>query len=198
MLAAVLDTCVLFNGLTRDLLLSLVAFDSYRLVLTESNIEEIEDVETRKLMKQGHDRAVAERRAAFLASQLRESFEVVCQSRSTLVAPVGLPDPDDEHLVAAAVAGGAEVIVTANFTDLPDRLLPSGIRTQDAPSFLHDMICADPDKAAMALLAMSERRRKPPQSELDILGLLVLKGQLRSTTADILRSALSRMREDDR
>lgn len=94
MLAAVLDTCVLFNGLTRDLLLSLVAFDSYRLVLTESNIEEIEDVETRKLMKQGHDRALAERRAAFLASQLRENFEVVCQSRSTLVAPVGLPDPD--------------------------------------------------------------------------------------------------------
>lgn len=190
MLAAVLDTCVLYSGLRRDLLLSLVAADTYRLVLTEDILFEIEYVEARKLVNRGTDESLANARASRLVEQLRSSFEVECESRVGLIAPVGLPDPADEHLVAAAVAGGAEVIVTENVKDLPGRLLPTGIRTLHPRDFLHDMVCADPHSAARALSDMTSRRQNPPQSEHDILGLLVLSDNLHSSTADLLRRAL--------
>lgn len=190
MLTAVLDTCALYSGLRRDFLLSLVAEGVYRLVLTEDILFEIEYAEARKLTGRGTEPTVAEKRAAQLVNQLRDNFFVECESRTTLVAPVGLPDPDDEHLVAAAIAGGAEVIVTENLRDLPDNLLPAGIRVLGPQEFLHDMVCADPPRAAHALSVMTSRRRNPPQSASDILGLLVLNGSLHTSTADALRKPL--------
>lgn len=190
MLTAVLDTCALYSGLRRDFLLSLVAEGVYRLVLTEDILFEIEYVEVRKLTGLGTEHSVAEMRAAQLAGQLRKNFDIESGSRTSLVAPVGLPDPDDEHLIAAAIAGGAEVIVTENLKDLPDHLLPAGIRALGPQDFLHDMVCADPHQAARALSAMTFRRRNPPQSASDILGLLVLNGSLHTSTADALRKSL--------
>ncbi len=190
MLAAVLDTCVLYSGLRRDFLLSLVAAGTYRLVLTEDILYEIEYVEARKLTARGIDHVRANQRAAHLVNQLRTNFEVECDSRVEIVAPVGLPDPGDEHLVAAAIAGGAEVIVTENIRDLPAALLPTGIRTLHPREFLHDMVCADPHNAARVLAEMTSRRQSPPQSETDMLGLLVLRENLHPTTADALRPFL--------
>lgn len=190
-LAAVLDTCVVYSGLRRDLLLSLVAADTYRLVLTDDILYEIEYVEVRKLVGQGTGRSSAQQRAAHLIDQLRQNFEVEPDSRVGLVGPVGLPDAADEHLVAAAVAGGAEVIVTENTKDLPEPLLPAGVRVLRPRDFLHDMVCVDPSRAAEALSDMTTRRQNPPQSAFDVLGLLVLREHLHQPTADILRQALN-------
>ena len=191
MLAAVLDTCVLYSGLRRDLLLSLAACDTYRPVLTEDILFEIEYVEARKLEGRGTTQSEAERRAAYLVNQLRTNFDVECDSRVSLIAPVGLPDPNDEHLIAAAVAGGAEVIVTENIKDLPTQLLPAGVRTLRPNDFLHDMVCADPHQACLALSEMTSRRQNPPQTEADTLGLLVLHDNLYSWTADAIRKSLT-------
>src|SRR6516225_9259508 len=48
-----------------------------------------------------------------------------------LIEGLRLPDPDDRHVLAAAMRGRADVIVTANISDFPDEALkPFGIEAQ--------------------------------------------------------------------
>jgi len=192
-LAAVLDTCVVYSGLRRDFLLSLAAVGVFRVVLTEDILFEINDVEARKLVLGGDDAETARGKADHLTDELRSAFGVEDDSRVLLVKPVGLPDPNDEHLVAAAVAGGAEVIVTDNLSDLPAALLPDGVRTQDPRSFLHDMVTANPQVASWALADMSLRRRRPPQSARDILDLLHVRELAHVDTISVLDRALTKV-----
>jgi len=52
-----------------------------------------------------------------------------------LIETLDLPDPDDRHVLAAAIAGGADVLVTKNLKDFPaDRLAPFGIEAQHPDS----------------------------------------------------------------
>lgn len=146
-----------------------------------------------KLVLGGNDAETACGKADHLTDELRSAFIVEDDSRVLLVKPVGLPDPDDERLVAAAVAGGAEVIVTDNLSDLPAALLPDGVRTQDPRSFLHDMVTANPWVASRALEDMSLRRRRPPQSARDILDLLHARELAYVDTIVVLARALTRV-----
>jgi hypothetical protein len=48
-----------------------------------------------------------------------------------------LHDPDDRHVLAAAIVGRADVIVTANLKDFPaEALAPHGIEAQHPDTFL--------------------------------------------------------------
>lgn len=120
MFSALLDTCVLWPGVQRDFPLSLAYEYLYRPVWSWRLLEEVEYVEEQKLIKRGASHEDAARRAAFLVDQMRGAFsdaEVV--GWEGLEGTYGLPDPDDEHLVAAAVVGGAGAIVTDNTDGLP-------------------------------------------------------------------------------
>lgn len=134
----------------------------------------------------------AERRAGRLVARLRDAFEVLDPRRVDLVGEVGLPDPDDEHVVATALAGGADVIVTDNLKDFPEWRLPDGLRVQGPKNFLHDMVTANPYDAVRALQEMAARRTNPPQGEADILDLLIVKGPALGETTDLLKQAVRR------
>ena len=91
MLAAVLDTCVIYSGLRRDLLLSLAAVGVFHVVLTEDILFEINYVEAGKLQEGGLDAEAAQTRADHLTDEMRAAFGVEDESRVDLVKPVGLP-----------------------------------------------------------------------------------------------------------
>ena len=76
----------------------------------------------------------------------------------------GLPDPDDEHVVAAAEIGGAGVIVTDNYRDMPVALIPSTIQLQTPAEFARNTVAINPAAARRAVEQMAERFRNPPQS----------------------------------
>ena len=60
--------------------------------------------------------------------------EAVVAETPELEATLYLPDPNDTHVLAAAISGGAELIVTMNLKDFPNRLLAE-----------HDMRALHPD-----------------------------------------------------
>jgi hypothetical protein len=62
----------------------------------------------------------------------------------TLVEALKLPDPDDRHVLAAAITAGALVIVTSNIKDFPAETLgPLGIEAKTPDDFVLDQISLD-------------------------------------------------------
>jgi len=73
-----------------------------------------------------------------------------------LVPAIHLPDPDDRHVVAAAQAGGADVIVT----DFPPAALPASITRQSLDDFLLDIFDLHPGQVITAVRAIAGRTGK--------------------------------------
>lgn len=62
-----------------------------------------------------------------------------------------LPDPADTHVLAAAIAGSADVIITLNAKDFPRNILAEeGLSRADPDAFLHGIWEARPDLVASA------------------------------------------------
>lgn len=64
----------------------------------------------------------------------------------SLEARLWLPDPADTHVLAAAIAGSADVIVTLNAKDFPRQILAEeGLSRSDPDALLHGIWQASPD-----------------------------------------------------
>ena len=83
--------------------------------------------------------------------------------------PHGLPDPNDGHVLAAAIVGHADAIVTFNLEDFPAAALaPFGVEAQHPDDFLLNQIDLDPIAALKSIKAMRARFRNPAISALDL------------------------------
>lgn len=115
MFTATLDTSVLWPSLQRDFLLSLAVESAYRPTWSSVILDELEFHEEAKLVKRGMPVTEAAGRAATLIAAMRREFaDAEVEGWEPLEGTFGLPDSDDEHVVAAAVIAGAGVIVTEN------------------------------------------------------------------------------------
>jgi hypothetical protein len=155
---AVLDTCVLWPNLQRDFLLSLAVEGMYRPVWSSVILAELEYEETQKLIRRGEDPAEAQRRASHLVTRMRRAFtDAEVHGWEGLEGTYGLPDPDDEHVVAAAVVGGAGAIVTHNTKDFPEGALPLGVQVLSPQQFADDTVALNPARALAAIEAIANR-----------------------------------------
>lgn len=76
-----------------------------------------------------------------------------------------LPDPDDCHVLAAAIAGSATSIVTINLADFPeDRLAVHGVRVEHPDKFLSRLFDADPEDVCSAIGTMVADKHHPPRT----------------------------------
>ncbi|SLM99268.1 hypothetical protein FM105_10710 [Brevibacterium yomogidense] len=102
----------------------------------------------------------------------------------------GLPDPDDEHVVAAAVMGNAEVIVTENLKHFPEAKLPASIRAVPARDFVYDTVQQHLTQACRAVIAICERsgRHGPKLTASGLLTILDERYKM-TTTAELLSVA---------
>ena len=92
-------------------------------------------------------------------SALVEEFE-------SLIDTFDLPDPDDRHVVAAAVHAQADVIVTDNIDDFPPARLPGGLFTQRPDDFIADQFFLTPGSARQVAIAFIRHRKSLTRSRL--------------------------------
>lgn len=152
---AVLDACVLYPTVLREVLLGVAAAGFYEPLVSERILREW----TRATAKLGlAAQAVAEGEAALL----RAAFpRAILRDQPAIEARLMLPDPNDVHVLAVAIAGHADAIVTFNAADFPGHVLAAeGIQRRDPDGFLWELHSRHPGAVAdivEAVRAKAER-----------------------------------------
>ncbi|GAA1989603.1 hypothetical protein GCM10009718_29000 [Isoptericola halotolerans] len=196
MFTALLDTSVLWPSLQRDVLLSMAAEGLYRPIWSTAVLQELTWAEEAKRVRRGATPKKAHAAAEWLVTQMTQAFDDSCvQGWEPLVGSYGLPDPDDEHLVAAAVVGGAGVIVSSNLKDLPEDRLPEGIGAVSAARFAADTVSVSPGFALRALENIAQRYQNPARTVRELVATLEARYDM-TDAATLLVAALER--EEDR
>ena len=158
MFTATLDTSVLWPSLQRDFLLSLAIEGTYRPTWSSAILDELQFHEEAKLVKRGMPVAEAARRAATLIAAMRREFaDAEVDGWQPLEGTFGLLDPDDEHVLAAAVIAGAGAIVTENLKDFPADRIPPGIQVLSAREFAKNTVALNPRLALAAVHEIASR-----------------------------------------
>ncbi len=150
-----LDACVIYPTVMREMLLGVARTGAYTPLWSARILEEWA-LAARKLGPQGETLArgeIAMIQAAFPKASVRPNLG--------LEARLWLPDVNDIHVLAAAVSGNADGIVTMNAKDFPRGILAEeGLSRNDPDAFLLGYYHADPDAVArVAHDVLGEARR---------------------------------------
>lgn len=140
---AVLDACVLFPTVLREILLGVAGKGLYEPLWSDRILREWV-LATAKLGPLAQAQAEAE------ATLLRATFpKASLRDRPEIEARLLLPDADDVHVLATAIAGHADAIVTFNATDFPRHILAEeGLTRRDPDGFLWELWSFYPDAVA--------------------------------------------------
>jgi hypothetical protein len=109
---------------------------------------------------------------------MNESFEGAhVDGWESLLDGITLPDPNDRHVVAAAVSGRADVIVTSNLHNFPDDALrPFDLHATSPDDFLLDEFDLDPHGTIEALYSQARAMNRPTATLNDVLTALEAAG----------------------
>ena len=106
-----------------------------------------------------------------------------------LIPALDLRDPDDRHVLAAAIAGRCDVIVTCNLRDFPEKAVaPYGIEVLHPDNFLSNHLDLMLGPFCDAARKIRTRLAAPPVPVHDYLAILAGPG-LESTAAELDRFA---------
>lgn len=176
MFIAVLDTSVLWPSLQRDFLLSLAIEGMYRPVWSAAILDELEEHESLKLQRRDVAEVDAGQSARRLVATMRAAFaDAEVTGWEPLEGTYMLPDPDDEHVLAAAVVAGAGAIVTSNLRDFPTAKVPDPIEVLPPAEFAANTVALNPSAArrAVAEIAARSGRHGEQLTDTRVLDLLV-------------------------
>ena len=151
---ALLDACVLYPTVMREVLIGVADAGLYQPLWSARLLEEW----ARAAAKRGPgDEAIARSEIALLRAAHPKAETTWAPS---LEARLWLPDPNDVHVLAAAIAGSAEVIVTRNATDFPRNVLAEeGLTRADPDAFVLGFFKANPDRVRQACGRVLEQAR---------------------------------------
>jgi hypothetical protein len=178
---ALYDACVLYPASLRDLLMHAAVTDLFRARWTDA----IHDEWIRNVLKDRPDLTATQlkRTRELMNAHVRDCLVTGYES---LVPALTLPDPDDRHVLAAAICCGADVIVTFNRKHFPDEALkPFGIEAQHPDDFLSYQLDLAPNVMCTAAKRQRESLKKPPKTVEEYLESLERQGL--AQTVSVLR-----------
>jgi predicted nucleic acid-binding protein len=173
-LTAFLDASVLYPAPLRDLLLELAVSDLYRAKWSNAIHDEWINALLRTRLDLTRERL--ERTRDLMNTHARDALVMGFED---LIEVVTLPDPDDRHVLAAAIKGRADLIVTANLKDFPAEVLARwGIEALHPDEFLTHQFHLSQPVFLKAVKTVRLRLRNPPKSVEEYLDTLRVQGLL--------------------
>ncbi|AOU99326.1 PIN domain-containing protein [Acidihalobacter yilgarnensis] len=176
----VYDACVLYPAPLRDLLIRLAVTGLFAAKWTD----QIHDEWIRNLVA----RRPELKKQMFRIRELMDDAVEDClvTGYESLVDGLDLPDPDDRHVLAAAIRAGAQLIVTCNLRDFPaDKLEPYGIEAVHPDQFIVEQMDLHEGAVIEAVKQQRASLKNPPKSVDDHLDTLSAQGLV--VTADRLK-----------
>jgi predicted nucleic acid-binding protein len=181
---AIYDACVLYPAPLRDLLMHLALTDLVRARWTAA----IHDEWTRNVLKNRPDLSIdqLQRTRTLMDAHVRDAL---VEGYEPLIASLSLPDPDDCHVLAAAIRAGADVIVTYNLKDFPPSVLsPFGVEAQHPDDFIASLLDLAPQVVIGAVRRQRASLKRPPLSVDEYLDAL-RRAELAQTVSQLRESA---------
>lgn len=150
-----LDACVIYPTVMREMLLGAAGQGLFTPLWSDRILEEWARAAT-KLGPEGAAQARLE------VARLRADWPgATVVWKTSLESRLWLPDAGDVHVLAAAIAGSADVIVTVNAKDFPGQILAEeGLSRADPDGFLLGLYRASPaavEAVALGVLATARR-----------------------------------------
>ena len=175
---ALLDACVLYPNYLRDILIQLALTDLYRAKWTHLIHEEW----MRNLLKNRPDMKMVQLETVrdLMDKSIRDCL---VQEFEGVIPSLALPDPDDRHILAAAIVSEAHVIVTFNLKDFPNSVLTKyNIEAKHPDDFIVDIIDLNPLKVMSALETARRRFKNPPKTFEEYMEILIKQELPKSVT----------------
>lgn len=157
---ALLDANVLYPAYLRDLLLRLAQAGVYQPRWSAQILDEVA-----RNVKEGRD-AAGQEKVDRMISLMKRHFEDAEVTGYEGLVPSMTNDPKDRHVLAAAITGGADVIVTYNLRHFPPRSREQyNIDAQGPDEFLrHQWEQADPDRLVAILRRWTGQLQRHPDT----------------------------------
>jgi len=158
-LKVTLDACIIFRLALCDTLLTFAEIKLFKPTWSSEILDEVFKT-SRKNLSQEKNLGLEKR-----VNQMNESFtEANYEAPVDLVAQLKpkLPDTDDAHVVATAIASNSKFIITQNLRDYPEHALsPFGIEALSFDSFMSLLFESNPEEVIKGLSKLIESKSNP-------------------------------------
>ena len=179
---ALIDASTLAGALRRNLILSLAEAELFRVRWSDRIMEETVGA----IAKITDGKADTEKQRAAMNRAFPEATVLFATDVENYLNIDGLPDPNDLHVIAAAVSARADVIVTENLKHFPEEVLQKfNIQALSADVFIADTLDLASGRSLEAVKNMRERMRHPAYTAEGLLEKMESQGMIQS--AEFLR-----------
>lgn len=169
---AVYDANILYSAPLRDLFIRLALAGLVRARWTDAIHEEWMRNVVQNLPTVTREKA--EKVRDLMNQNVRDCLVTNYES---LIDSLTLPDPDDRHVLAAAIHASAEAIITFNLKDFPANILAThGIATMHPDEFVAALFDIAPGSVCGAVKRQREALRNPPKTAEELLTSLENQG----------------------
>ena len=170
------DACVLYPAPLRDLPIRLASKGLVRARWTDRILDE----SFRNILANRPDLLPGslDRTRELMNRALRD---VLVTGYEGLIEGLNLPDPDDRHVLAAAIRSGAQVIVTMNLDDFPESALaPFSVEALHPDEFVIHQIDLAPGLVCSVIAEQAAALKNPRRTVGEVLDSLRGCGLIRS------------------